>query len=347
MASFHRKIQDFSSNTLLKAPHFLVVVPKSICTQTKIRIPNKFFRKYGDNLSNPVFLKLPTGSEWKIELRIWEGEVWFGEGWPKFSKFYFLDCCHSLVFGYEGNSTFRVRVFDKDFTEINYPLTMPEMEETDQDDDSNSSSWDGDDDSDCVEVLDNIMSRSRKTREKFSLSCPRPHKKHRTSSTAEFASKRHGEGTSSTPKRSQTVLGRMHASNARGNAAVALRRAIAFKSDNPSFIVPMKRTYINGHSVYLGAKFTKEHFLKRNYHQIILRVSDGRTWPVKLSKRQKNMVRLQNGWITFVQDNHLEIGDVCVFALINNIKGLMDVVIFRTIEAAHCNLSQGKLSINF
>ncbi|XP_068304209.1 B3 domain-containing protein At1g49475-like [Pyrus communis] len=118
------------------------------------RIPNKFFRKYGDDLSNPVFLKLPTGSEWKIELRIWE-----------------------------GNSTFRVRVFDKDFTEINYPLTMPEMEETDQDDDSNSSSWDGDDDSDCVEVLDNIMSRSRKIREKFSLSCPRPHKKHRTSST--------------------------------------------------------------------------------------------------------------------------------------------------------------------
>lgn len=98
---------------------------------------------------------------------------------------------------------------------------------------------------------------------------------------------------------------------------------------------------------YLGAKFTKEHFLKRNYHQVILCVSDGRTWPVKLGKRQKNMVRLQNGWITFVQDNHLEIGDVCVFALINNIKGLMDVVIFRTTEAARCNLSQGKLSINF
>lgn len=147
------------------------------------RIPNKFFRKYGDDLLNPVSLKLPTGSEWKIELRKWEGEVWFGEGWPKFSKFYSLDCCHSLVFGYEGNSTFRVRVFDKDFTEINYPLTMPEMEETDEDDDSDNSSWDDDDDSDCAEVLDNIMSRSRKTRDKSPLSCPRPHKKHRTRST--------------------------------------------------------------------------------------------------------------------------------------------------------------------
>lgn len=82
------------------------------------RIPNKFFRKYGDDLSNPVFLKLPTGSDWKIELRKWEGEVWFGEGWPKFSKFYSLDCCHSLVFGYEGNSTFRICIFDKDFAEI-------------------------------------------------------------------------------------------------------------------------------------------------------------------------------------------------------------------------------------
>ncbi|KAB2611416.1 B3 domain-containing protein [Pyrus ussuriensis x Pyrus communis] len=113
---------------------------------------------------------------------------------------------------------------------------MPEMEETDEDDDSHN-------------ILDNIMSHSNKIRDKFSLSCPQPHKKHRTSSTAEFASKRHGKGTSSTPKRAQTVLGRMHASNARGKATVALRRATAFKSDNPSFIVPMKRTYINGHSV--------------------------------------------------------------------------------------------------
>ncbi|RXH68971.1 hypothetical protein DVH24_031304 [Malus domestica] len=95
-------------------------LPSSIChmkslqylDENEMRIPNKFFRKYGDDLSNPVFIKLPTGSE------IWEGEVWFGEGWPKFSKFYSLDCCHSLVFGYEGNSTFRICIFDKDFAEI-------------------------------------------------------------------------------------------------------------------------------------------------------------------------------------------------------------------------------------
>ncbi|XP_050136183.1 uncharacterized protein LOC126611914 [Malus sylvestris] len=337
MASFHRKIHDFSSKTHLKAPHFLVVIPKSICTQTKLRIPNKFFRKYGDDLSNPVFLKLPTGSDWKIELRKWEGEVWFGEGWPKFSKFCSLDCCHSLVFGYEGNSTFRVRVFDKDFTEINYPLTMPEMEETDEDDDSDNSSWDDDDDSDCVEVLDNIMSRSR-TRDKCPLSCPQPRKKHRTSSTAEFASKRHGEGTSSTPKRAQTVLGRMHASNARGKAAVALRRATAFKSDNPSFIVPMKRTYINGYSVWLPSKLCiHTRRLGKHSGAATLRVLDGTTWSVemKCEKATRPKLRLQYGWTEFVRGNNLEVSDVCVLVLIDDTKLVFEVVIFRATETAH------------
>lgn len=46
----------------------------------------------------------------------------------------------------------------------------------------------------------------------------------------------------------------------------------------------------------------------------------------------------------FVQDNQLEIGDVCVFVMTNDIKRLIDVVLFRPTEAAKCTLS-GELSI--
>lgn len=136
------------------------------------RIPNKFLMKYGDDLSNPVFLKLPSGSEWKIELRRWEDKAWLDKGWPKFSKFYSLDYCHSLVFGYEGKSKFCVRIFDRNFTEIAYPLTTPEMKDTDEVDDSESE-YDDDfsDDSesesdfsdDSVEILDKFLPRSRKS----------------------------------------------------------------------------------------------------------------------------------------------------------------------------------------
>lgn len=128
------------------------------------RIPNKFLMKYGYDLSNPVFLKLPSGSEWKIELRRWEDEAWLDKGWPKFSTFYSLDYCHSLVFGYEGKSKFCVHIFDRNFTEIAYPLTMPEMKETDEVDDSESESESDDDFSDdSVEILDNFLPHSRKS----------------------------------------------------------------------------------------------------------------------------------------------------------------------------------------
>lgn len=46
---------------------------------------------------------------------------------------------------------------------------MPEMEETDEDDDSGNSSWDDDEDSDCVEVLDNIMSPLKKNMGQISI----------------------------------------------------------------------------------------------------------------------------------------------------------------------------------
>lgn len=46
--------------------------------------------------------------------------------------------------------------------------------------------------------------------------------------------------------------------------------------------------------------------------------------------------------MTFVQDNGLEIGDVCVFMLINNTEHLIDVVIFRGRETADCTFPPGK-----
>lgn len=160
------------------------------------RIPKKFVMKYGEGISNPVCLKLPSGSEWLVELRRWDGEVWFDNGWPEFSKFYSLDCGHWLVFRYEGNSKFNVCIFDKSCTEIEYPLIMPKMELTSHDesrdnsandssddygDDLSYKSGDGSDDNSAM-ILDKFLPCPRKTREKSTLPCPQPHKKRITSS---------------------------------------------------------------------------------------------------------------------------------------------------------------------
>ncbi|VVA09606.1 PREDICTED: B3 domain-containing [Prunus dulcis] len=101
-----------------------------------------------------------------------------GQGSP---KFYSLDLGHWLVFGYEGNSKFRVCIFDGSCTDVYYPLTMPQMEETQCDDDSHDGFRDvsfEDSDENSVEMF-NFPPCQRKTREKSTLSCPWPHKKYR------------------------------------------------------------------------------------------------------------------------------------------------------------------------
>ncbi|KAI5337302.1 hypothetical protein L3X38_016573 [Prunus dulcis] len=319
MASLHRKIHNrptFSTNT----PHFLKIISKGTCRQSKLGIPNKFLMKYGDDLSNPVFLKLPSGSEWKIELRRWEDKAWLDKGWPKFSKFYSLDYCHSLVFGYEGKSKFCVRIFDRNFTEIAYPLKTPDMKDTDEVDDSeydddfsDDSESESDFSDDSVEILDKFLPRSRKSS---------------SSGKSEFPAKRHCGGTSTT---------RRFIKRTRSAKFIALQRAKAFKSDKPSFIVPMTRSYTNRSFVWLPSDFSFHMTrLSKNSGNVMFRVLDGRTWCLGLKcERAKPKARFQSGWFKFARDNNLKIGDVCVFVLVDDIRLTFEVVIFRATEAAN------------
>ncbi|TQD81055.1 hypothetical protein C1H46_033365 [Malus baccata] len=170
-------------------PHFFKIILNDTSRDKKIKIPPpKFVTKYGDNMSNPVFFKVPSALEWKIELRKWDGEVWFENGWQDFSSFYSLDYGHLLVLGYEGNSKFKVLILERSCTEIEYPLQNT-AEKTDEDEKSGDDSHDisyhesGDDlDVGSVEIGENHTPCPRKTREKSLLSCPRPRKKNRPSS---------------------------------------------------------------------------------------------------------------------------------------------------------------------
>ncbi|KAI5319454.1 hypothetical protein L3X38_039162 [Prunus dulcis] len=302
MTSLRREIDNPTKRFSSTTPYFFMMIPKGASRGIKLRIPNKFLMKCGDDLSNPVFLNVPSGSKWKMELRRWH-----------------------------GNSKFNVCIFDQSFKQIDYALKMPKMKETKSDDSG-----------DVTEILDTSLPRPRKSREKSPLQCLRPHKKARTSSRGkvDFYAKRHGGGKSITarfPKRTEPILGSLHPSTTSGKA-IALQRAKAFKSDNPFFMVSMGSTNIDGYRMSLPAEFVKEHF-NQVHDNAILRVSGERAWPVKLGHWGRGRIRFQSGWGTFLRDNHLEIGDVCVFELISNIKPLFDVVFFHATEAPNCTLS--------
>ncbi|KAI5319449.1 hypothetical protein L3X38_039157 [Prunus dulcis] len=140
-------------------------------------------------------------------------------------------------------------------------------------------------------------------------------------------------------KRTPDVLGRMHPLT-KSEKALALQRANAFKSENPYCLVAIQPSYILKHYLHFPRPFAMQHLVKQSAGNIILKILDGRTWPVEF-KYENSRARFQHGWSAFARDNNLKVGDVCVFVLIDRNEHLFEVVFYRTNEAEDCSLSPG------
>ncbi|KAL2324244.1 hypothetical protein Fmac_023302 [Flemingia macrophylla] len=80
-------------------------------------------------------------------------------------------------------------------------------------------------------------------------------------------------------------------------------------SKPPSFTIVMKDSYVYGYSLVIPTNFVKE-YLKEKPKDFLLQVLEGR-WTVSYRNG-----RFCTGWNKFASDNHLNVGDVCVFELI-------------------------------
>ncbi|XP_065871971.1 B3 domain-containing protein REM5-like [Euphorbia lathyris] len=122
MASCSRKN---NGRSLFKSdrPHFFKVILADSIPHQKLCIPRKFVKSFGDYLSNPVILKVPSGQKWKVDVVKCDGEIWLQKGWPEFAEFYSISHGSFLVFEYEkSESEFNVTIFDTSATEIEYPF---------------------------------------------------------------------------------------------------------------------------------------------------------------------------------------------------------------------------------
>ena len=84
------------------------------------RIPPKFVRDFGHELSEDATLAVPNGRPWRVRLKRDEGGVWFDDGWYDFAKYYSVSAGYISIFKYGKNSNFRVLIFDFTACEINY-----------------------------------------------------------------------------------------------------------------------------------------------------------------------------------------------------------------------------------
>ncbi|MBA0562498.1 hypothetical protein Golob_007537, partial [Gossypium lobatum] len=125
--------------------------------------------------------------------------------------------------------------------------------------------------------------------------------------------------------------------------ARAIQKASNFKSKNPFFKVVMQPRYLTIRcSLSIPYKFVNQ-YLDEEKEEAILRVSDGRTWVVKFAVKVvtggQHKAEFSHTWRSFARDNNLEVGDVCVFELINRNENSFKVSIFSEAPGANSSLS--------
>ncbi|XP_056175037.1 B3 domain-containing protein Os11g0197600-like [Syzygium oleosum] len=283
-------------------------------------IPKKFVRKYGSDLPDLVFLQVASGDAWEVELVRGYGGVWLRRGWPDFAKHYAIEQGHFLVFRYEGGSAFRVVIFDKSASEIEYPIIsdLPKREENEGDT--------------LAEAFEGQSDQTRELPSSTLLSPPLKKKKKKKRTNEHLNKQAVGGAASNIVYDVNAGLKSGYWGRCRpfkGSAkSEALKRAASFQSPNPFFLTLMQPSLIH-HSLNAPAKFFMEHIPSyRSGGDIDLYVSNERFWSARYRfgiYSRKLQVKINGGWKLFAQDNNLKVGDVCVFELTTKV----DRVSFR------------------
>ncbi|XP_043814102.1 B3 domain-containing transcription factor VRN1 [Manihot esculenta] len=324
-------------------PHFFKIILDDTIRSRKLGIPRKFVRRYGSELSSPVFLKMPSGAKWEIQLLKCDDEIWLTNGWQEFVEYYSLAFGYFLIFEFEQNCHFNVIIMDKSASEIDYPFSIingnnkePDLKEELPEQ--------------KIEETENVNPlQSRKTKENSPLPFTQPHKKMKlenpTENTKSHHPTRQSEGLDFAAKRGKAKDTVRTQPLTAEEKATALHRATAnFNSGNPYFMIALQPSYLNKLvNMSIPASFAREYFIK-NREIATLITKDGKTWSVEFCytvSNRKQSASLGLGWNKFSQENYLEVGDVCVFELINRSAIRFNVVIFRHIKDTNSSPSLG------
>ncbi|MED6219255.1 hypothetical protein PIB30_034075 [Stylosanthes scabra] len=299
---------------------FFKIILRQNLQHGNLKIPSKFTSKYGGDVKNPVYLKPPDGTQWKVHWTQHDGEILFENGWKEFAEYYSLDHGHLLRFEYNGTSCFEVHIFDMSGLEIHYPFNNRI-------------------DDDSVEILNEPPlqcwgQQRKKLKTPLSLSLPSTSKQLRI-----VTETRDEDGGSQSEEKNTEMpvipsVGRRSDVFEPGTCGFrCLEEAQKFNSENPSFIIKLRKINLQRSRTNFKASFYRKYF--ENKEQAVEIRYGGKLWPAKLLYYPVTAAYISNGWRPFRLDNDLKVGDVCVFELIiNGENPVLDAHIYRANDYA-------------
>ncbi|GER35703.1 B3 domain-containing protein, partial [Striga asiatica] len=292
----------------------IILDPKANC----LRIPHEFTKNYGHNLPNHVFLKVPTGQKTQVQLVRCDKDntVVLQKGWQEFKDLYSLGFGHLLVFVYNGESEFNVFIFDVSAVEIDYPLFDKEVTESDND-------------SDYVVVLEDYYSASKKRKGK-AKSQENANKGHSSSfddvieisddypRTKSLRRKRDISSRLKKESRSELDVDGRETRDAYEKAKDFVSSHMT--SNNPFFISVMHKSYVlERYNLAVPYAFARRNLPRVGSNSIVM-LTNGKEWNLRCHVGDRR-AQLTTGWKSFVKENGIKVGDVCVFEVMKNSKG--------------------------
>ncbi|KAI3465380.1 hypothetical protein Pfo_022043 [Paulownia fortunei] len=318
----------------MRRPHFLLGFDPSLCSE-RLNIPCNFVKYMEGRAPGTALLVGPSGNNWYADLILLDNGLFLNDGWADFVGDHFLEQGDSIVFRYDGDLHFTVQIFDRSMCEKEAAFTA----ESSQDLSKYDSNMMKKRDRERSALLDSIIEGVPKK-----MRCSQMHSESMCNDHENITNAVNAEewmqqaDCNSNMKNAVTVAVPLTAvphdnpdPSVRNrttkldmllSASEAERIAQSFSSPFPNFLKVMKRFNISGsYTLNVPYQFATEHLPKCKV-KIVLRNLKGDNWTVNSIPTTKVQTShtFCGGWLSFVRDNKVDIGDICIFELVRKFE---------------------------
>ncbi|KAJ9152913.1 hypothetical protein P3X46_026421 [Hevea brasiliensis] len=342
---------------------FFSKIRASTIEDKKLKLPVKFVRKYGDELSDVAKLIAPNGLIWEVGLTKGAMIIWFDDGWHEFVEYYSICNGWILIFNYMGMSSFNVSIFDESVFEIGYPCYQPRSKEEPRkqplfnEDEMKHNDFGGILGSNPHPSSSKGASSKKRNYATTQQNLARPvfgsgnlgiNKSFKDAASAEkrkFQQEYQKKGDNcemeDLPNANDSNLGceefniftskQFYAtlSKISPESKKAVDAAMECKPKNPAFLVILRQHFVGDNAMHVPSAFAKS-FLRNISEMIKVQDSNGGEWIIHTDCYWRGgYLSLRGGWAEFFSDNELVVGDVCLFELIRKKNVALKVSVFH------------------
>ncbi|PKA60953.1 B3 domain-containing protein [Apostasia shenzhenica] len=291
----------------LERMHFLKLMYGNF--SNSMVIPKKFIYHFSGELLDAVELKVPSGDKWHVGLRKTNDGVALERGWKNFIEDHDIQENDTLLFKYDGISSFLVLMFDPSgcekatahcskrrnplFDFCGTPPGKPSQHRANRN-------------------FPRCMSQA--------LSPSSDNGTLRARKNAEDQHVRVGSVSRKTPANKKLVDRSNNKETLNGQESMATEGAES-QSDEVYSDIQFKSIDLIMSPKRIPLKFTEDYLPQTSKTAVLLLPEKTRLWPVQLIV-QKFSFAFSAGWKGFSEDNNLKVGDICLFELLGIQDGI-------------------------